>query len=151
MGLLSISYSTWLVMDTLTLSNRVKSSCRAGLRGSLRKLANSSIVILPPLQEQAMLAKLSNSFFTLSHFNLNLNRKPEILSLKLAWNKSYDSLFFHIVAYIWVKWLLEQEIMLERKKCVQGAQGVKKNFLKVLFGVGNSIKGSKEKIQGTLL
>lgn len=46
--------------------------------GSLRKLENSSIVILPPLQEQAMLAKLSNSFFTLSHFNLNLQQKQRL-------------------------------------------------------------------------
>jgi len=51
-------------------------------------------VILPPLQEQAMLAKLSNSFFTLSHFNLNLNRKVY---------KSYGSL--DILVYIQVKWL----------------------------------------------
>lgn len=70
--LLWVSYSNGLVKGwILTLSNREKSCRRAGLMGNLRKLANSSIVILPPLQEQAMFAKLSNSFFTLSHFSLN--------------------------------------------------------------------------------
>lgn len=38
--------------------------------GSLRKLANSWMLMRPPLQEQATAAKPSSSFFTLSHFRL---------------------------------------------------------------------------------
>lgn len=55
---------------SLTLSNSANSSSRAGLTGSFRKEENSSMFIRPPLQEVAMDAKPSSSFFTLSHFRL---------------------------------------------------------------------------------
>lgn len=55
---------------SLTLSNRANNSSRAGLMGNFKKVANSSMVIRPPLQEVALTAKPSSSFFTLSHFRL---------------------------------------------------------------------------------
>lgn len=57
-------------LSCLTLSNKANSSLRAGLMGSFRNLANSSIPMRPPWQEPAMAAKLSSSFLTLSHFRL---------------------------------------------------------------------------------
>lgn len=55
---------------SLTLSNSANSSSSAGLTGSFRNRANSSMVIRPPLQELATAAKLSSSFLKLSHFRL---------------------------------------------------------------------------------
>lgn len=55
---------------SLTLSNSANSSSRAGLTGSFRKLANSWMVMRPPLHELAMAAKPSSSFLKLSHFRL---------------------------------------------------------------------------------
>lgn len=63
------------IQTSLTLSNSANSSSRAGLTGSLRKVANSAMVMRPPLQELAIAAKPSSSFFKLSHFRLRENEQ----------------------------------------------------------------------------
>lgn len=92
-----IMFNKYLTYKFLTLSNSLNRSSRTGLTGSFKKLANSSIVMRPPLQALAMVAKPSSSFLILSHFrlvepkimvtgyiiiNINNNKNP----LKLHWS-----------------------------------------------------------------
>lgn len=72
---------------SLTLSNSANSSSRVGLTGSFKNLANSSMVMRPPLQELAMVAKPSSSFLMLSHFRLreSTSRKFCCVSVTLNW------------------------------------------------------------------
>ena len=87
----------------LTLSNSANSSSRGELTGSFRNLANSSIVMRPPLQELAMDAKPSSSFLTLSHFRLSEQgtMRKDYFVWTLTINTTFQAIFVNLKFPAW--------------------------------------------------
>ena len=103
----------------LTLSNSANSSSSAGLTGSFRNLANSAMVIRPPLQELAMAAKPSSSFLTLSHFSLSeqvtmthLKKQNKQKKTNNNNNDNFQALFFNLNFPAWRHQVYVRELFL---------------------------------------